>query len=401
MNARAALLGEIERRIRDTQKQMLARGMDLLIVYGNNKLVGSLRYLTDYFADRAGWISLARDHVEIVDGAAALLTPETGPVLLVDPGLMPTREICVSEIVGGDGFSAKAGDGLSLKNLQAVIAGAGTVRRVGIETFDKFPAPLLTGLKGAFPKIEFLRSTIVEELRLVKSDFDLARMREAAAIGDAAHGAVEEALRTQPGITELVLIRIAEAAMRDLNPIYEDSCTNSPSLICSGTAVAGTLLHLADGTKTIGRGDVVHWDICMRHQGYTIDTSRTRCIGPAPDSVRRAYDAVKEVHAAVIDAARPGIAAAELVAVAQSVARRHGHSLWNDFLGHGLGWDGHERPDMGIEDMPLIENMVLAIEPRLEVNGRFLVGNEDMVVVTPQGGRALTLFPTDPLELQA
>ncbi|MGA0565502.1 M24 family metallopeptidase [Ancylobacter sp. VNQ12] len=400
MTVHPALLSEIETRVTNTQRLMRERGLDLLIVYGNNKLIGSLRYLTDYFADRAGWISLGIDHVEIVDGAAAVLTPTSPPQLLVDPGLMPTREICVDTIIGGDGFAAKAGDGLSLRNLERAITEAGGVRTVGIETLDKFPAPLLLGLRASFPDIAFVRSTVVEELRLIKSRYDLDMMRRAAEIGDRAHAAVEEALRTRPGITELELIRIAEATMRLANPIYEDSCTNSPSLICSSSTIAGTLLHLASGDKRIGPGDVVHWDICMRYQGYTIDTSRTRAIGTAPDSVKRAYDAVKEVHAAIIAAARPGTPAVELVRVGEAVAQRRGHTLWNRFIGHGLGWDGHERPDMGIEEMPLAENMVLAIEPRLAVDGRHLVGNEDMVVVTPGGGCSLTHFPADPLELK-
>lgn len=399
MTVRPALLSEIEVRVKNAQRLMAARGIDLLIVYGNNKLIGSLRYLTDYFADRAGWISLGKDHVEIVDGAAAVLTPTTPPQLLVDPGLMPTREICVDTIIGGDGFAAKAGDGLSLKNLQRAISDAGSVRTVGIETLDKFPAPLLLALRTAFPDIDFVRSTVVEELRLIKSPYDLEMMRQAAKIGDLAHAAVENALRTRPHITELELIRIAEATMREKNPIYEDSCTNSPSLICTSSTVAGTLLHLA-GDKTIERGDIVHWDICMRHQGYTIDTSRTRAVGVAPDEVRRAYGVVKEIHGAIIEAAKPGTPAVDLVHVGEAVAQRHGHTLWNSFIGHGLGWDGHERPDMGIEDMPLAENMVLAIEPRLAVAGKHLVGNEDMVVVTPQGGQSLTHFPTDPLVLE-
>ena len=91
---------------------MAERGYDALIVYGNNKLSGSLRYLTDYFPDRAGWISLTGQESLIVDGAAAFVTQDDDPVLLVDPGLMPTREICVTNIMGGDGFAAKKGDGL-------------------------------------------------------------------------------------------------------------------------------------------------------------------------------------------------------------------------------------------------------------------------------------------------
>ena len=92
---------------------------------------------------------------------------------LVDPGLMPTREICVSEIMAGEGFAATKGDGLSVQNLEKLISDTGSVKRIGIETFDKFPAPIYAGIIEKFSDIEIVRSTIVEELRMVKSEFDL------------------------------------------------------------------------------------------------------------------------------------------------------------------------------------------------------------------------------------
>ena len=100
------LQSEIDKRIANTRVLMAERGYDALIVYGNNKLSGSLRYLTDYFPDRAGWISLTGTETAIVDGAGAFINANDPPVLLVDPGLMPTREICVSEIMAGEGFAA-------------------------------------------------------------------------------------------------------------------------------------------------------------------------------------------------------------------------------------------------------------------------------------------------------
>ena len=69
------------------------------------------------------------------------------------------------------------------------------------------------------------------------------------------------------------------------------------------------------------------------------------------------------------------------------------------FLGHGLGWDIHERPDMGVEELPLQENMVLAVEPRIAVDDTYLFGNDDMVHVTSEGGVSLTRFPKEPLEI--
>lgn len=394
------LQAEVNKRVENTRRLMAERGYDALIVYGNNKVSGSLRYLTDYFPDRAGWISLTGQESLIVDGAAAFLTQDDDPVLLVDPGLMPTREICVTNIMGGDGFAAKKGDGLCVENLEMLIRDTGTVQNIGIETYDKFPTPLYVGLKESFDNVEISRSTIVEELRMVKSEFDLEMFRKAGKIADLGHDTIVNILREDGiGKTELEIIRAAEHAMRCANPIYEDSCSSSPSLICTGYPVAGALLHLPSPAKAIERGNIVHWDICMRFEGYPVDNARTRSMGPPIETHRRAYEAVLEIQNAVIAAAKPGVLASGLVDLAVQMAEEREFELWDRFLGHGLGWDIHERPDMGIEELPLQENMVLAIEPRLAVDNTYLFGNEDMVHVTNEGGVSFSSFPKEPLEI--
>jgi Xaa-Pro aminopeptidase len=394
-----ALRAEVDRRVANAKAMMAKRDYDVLIVYGNNKLSGSLRYITDYFPDRAGWISLTGEETAIVDGAAAIITRDADPLLLVDPGLMPTREICVDTVIGGDGFAAKKGDGLSVENLERIIRDTGSVRTIGIETWDKFPTPLYLGLKESFGNVDIVRSTIIEELRLIKSDFDLEMMRRAAAVADLGHETFLAELEDGIGKTELQLIRATEHTMRSADPMYEDSCSSSPSLICTGFAFGGALLHLPSASKSVQRGNIVHWDICMRCEGYPVDTSRTRIVGKPTEKQVRAYDAILEIHQAVVDGAKPGVLASALVSTAETMAQDRGFRLWNRFLGHGLGWDIHERPDMGIEEMPLAENMVLAIEPRLSVDDVYLVGNEDMVQVTADGGLSLTAFPKEPFEL--
>lgn len=393
----SALRDEVNKRVDNTKQMMSERGYDALVVYGSNKVSGSLRYLTDYFPDRAGWISLSGTDTALVEGAAAVLTAKSETALLVDPGLMPTREICVDRVIGGDGFAAKLGDGLSVQNLVSTISEAGSVKCVGVETYDKFPAPLLLGLMEKFPDVEFVRSTIVEELRLVKSPFDLDMMRRAARVADLGHQTFFDALSDGIGKSELDLIRLTEHAMRSADPMYEDSCSSSPSLICTGHPIAGALLHVASPSKKIEAGDIVHWDICMRYEGYPVDSSRTRAVNHVSDEHRRCYDSILAIHAEVIASAKPGVLASDLVKIASKHAEKDGYTLWNRFLGHGLGWDIHERPDMGTEETPLAENMVLAIEPRLSNDDIYLLGNEDMVLVTPAGGVSLTKFPKEPL----
>lgn len=390
------LCKEVEMRVEKTREMMEKRGYDALVVYGDNKVCGSLRYLTDYFPDRAGWISLGPYETYLFEGAAFVLPLEGEPALMLDPGLMPGKEICVKNVLAG-GFSVAENAGLSGKNIAEFAKGA---KKIGIETYDRFPLPIYLELKEVLPKTELERSTVVEELRMIKSPLEIEIIKKAASVADIGSQVVFDSLKNGIGQTELELIRAAEHAMRMEDPIYEDACTGSPSLICSGTSVRDSMLHLPDPAKRIASGDSVHWDICLRYQGYPIDTSRTRVVGKATDEQKHAYEVSMRMHAAVLKAAQPGVKARDLVVLADKVAREGGFVLWDAFLGHGLGLDTHERPDLVVEETKLAANMVLAIEPRVSLNDTYLFGNEDMVLVTEAGGVPLTQFPKTPLEIE-
>jgi Xaa-Pro aminopeptidase len=387
---RALMRGEITRRLARVRRAMAERAYDALIVYGTNKVRGSLRYVTDYFPDRAGWVSLGATETYLFEGAAFVLPREGEGVLLCDPGLTPSKEVCADRVVTG-GFAASKDMGLSATSLRGLLRDC-AARRVGIESWERFPASLYLDLARALPNVEFTKSTIIEEVRFVKSPLEVELIRTGARIGDAAHAAVVAALRAGTP-TELHLIRVAEGIMRNADPIYEDMVSSSPSLICSGMPVAGSLLHHPRGWKKVEAGDVVHWDITSQHEGYAIDTSRTRVVGRPSDLQARAYRAVLMIFSEVLKAARPGVSAADLVTRAIDVARDCGFEFWGPFLGHGTGLEIHERPDLVREATPLQANMVLAIEPRLALENRWLVGVEDMVVVTEAGGVSLNRFP--------
>ena len=389
---------EIRRRLARVRAAMREKSYDALIVYGDNKVRGSLRYLTDYFPDRAGWVSLGATETYLFEGAAFVLSKEGEGVLLCDPGLTPSKEVFADKVVTG-GFAASKEVGLSASYLEGLLKDW-KARRAGIETWDRFPAPLYLDLAKRLPHTRLEKSTIVEELRLVKSPLELEIMSRGARNGDAAHAAVVASLK-KGAVTELEVIRMAEAVMRNADPVYEDMVSLSPSLICSGFPLAGSLLHHPRGWKRIEPGDVVHWDITSQYEGYAIDTSRTKTLGRPTDSQARVYQAVLTIFGEVLKAAKPGLPAVDLVTLAVRVARDCGFEFWGPFLGHGAGLDLHERPDLVREATLLQADMVLAIEPRLAIGEMYLMGVEDLVHVTESGGVSLNRFEKDPLALEA
>jgi Xaa-Pro aminopeptidase len=141
-------------------------------------------------------------------------------------------------------------------------------------------------------------------------------------------------------------------------------CAAHPISRCSGSS-PGT----PRGWKRIERGDLVHWTLPLSNEGYAIDTSRTKTIGPPTELQARAYGTVLRIFAEVLKAAKPGLPAVDLVTLAARVARDDGFEFRGPFLGHGAGMDLHERPDLVREATALQADMVLAIEPRLGNEG--------------------------------
>src|SRR5207247_11424351 len=142
---------------------------------------------------------------------------------------------------------------LSSRSLSKLCADKVPSGVIGIETWDRFP----TGLYSGLTQLEGVRlapSTVVEDLRLVKSDYEIGILRQAAAVGDKAHEVVVELLTSGKVMTEQELVRAAEYAIRRMDPVYEDSSSSGPAMICSGKAVGKSLLHRAHAATRIRCG---------------------------------------------------------------------------------------------------------------------------------------------------
>lgn len=395
--SRSILKAEVSNRLKAARSAMAEAGLSGLLVYGDNKLYGSLRYLTGVFPDRAGWISPTADVRYIFEGGLILVPAEGEPTLLLEPGLTLAQEPYVDDVRAG-GLGSSPDDGLTPATLVGLLKEKVPSGVVGIEAWYRFPTGLYAALKEQPPGLTLAPASIVEELRLVKSEYEIGILRKAAAVGDRGHEVMVKALTSGSPKSEQELMREVEYAMRQLDPVYEDSCSSSPSMICSGPAVGNSLLYPPQPDRRVGPGAVIHWDLAMRHRGYAVDTSRTRVVGKATAQQKHAFEAVSGVMDEVMAAIRPGLKASELVDLAVRVARSNGYELWDRFLGHGVGMDAHERPDMGREETPFAAGMIIAIEPRV-VDGDRIFGTENSVLVTAYGGEALNKFPVGPLEL--
>lgn len=233
----------------------------------------------------------------------------------------------------------------------------------------------------------------VENLRSVKSDAEIAVMRQAA---DIACACLEETFPlVKPGVREAELAAELEYRFRlrgAEGPAFE-------TIVASGPRSA--LPHARASNKTLGKNELVVFDLGAILRGYSSDLTRTVFLGRAPVRVRQWYRAVVEAQHAARDALRPGVKAETVDAAARQVLRKAG--LAGQFVhstGHGLGLEVHEVPRLGRGDRtPLNAGNVVTIEPGIYVEGVGGIRIEDDAVVRPGGAEVITRTSQEFFEL--
>ncbi len=224
---------------------------------------------------------------------------------------------------------------------------------------------------------------LVERLRRVKDEEEVAALARAAAIADAALAEAGELVR--PGTTEAEVAKAVEAAIR-----RHGGEGPSFSTIVAGGAWAA-LPHAYPRAVPFREGDSVVIDMGGVWQGYCSDLTRTFVAGRMEPKFAGVYGVVLEAQLAAIEGIRSGMTGEEAYRLAADVIERHGYGeYFTHGLGHGVGLDVHEDPYLGPKSEDRLEDgMVFTIEPGIYIPGWGGVRIEDMVVL--EGGRARVL----------
>lgn len=146
--------------------------------------------------------------------------------------------------------------------------------------------------------------------------------------------------------------------------------------------------------RKLGENEFLLIDYGGRFGGYPADITRTFCSGTPTAEMQRIYDTVLAANQAGIAAVKPGVACGDVDRAAREVIEAAGYGQYFIHrLGHGLGLEGHELPQMapGVDDV-LEVGMVFTVEPGIYVPGLGGVRIEDNVVVTEDGVRVLTSY---------
>jgi Xaa-Pro aminopeptidase len=225
-------------------------------------------------------------------------------------------------------------------------------------------------------------------LRSVKSPDEVDRLRSAAAAADEAMRSITA--ERLSGRTEL---EVSRRVREHLLAAGHDEA--GFAIVASGPNAASP--HHTPGDRVIEEGDAIVLDIGGTRAGYCSDTSRTAFVGEPPAEFAALYAVLREAQRAACEAVRPGIAAAEVDAVARDLIDDAGYG--EGFIhrtGHGIGMETHEEPYIVASNRePLVEGNAFSVEPGIYIAGHWGARIEDIVVCTADGGERLNTSSTE------
>jgi Xaa-Pro aminopeptidase len=286
-----------------------------------------------------------------------------------------------------------AGSGLKIiiarRSLEeAILPRLAKLRRIGFEN-NRVSYRAWEHLNRSLPLGAALEplGNVIEQRRMVKSESEIAAIRESVNINSQAFAAA--AARFRPGITESDFAAEIEYQMRLLG-------ADKPAF---DTIVAfrqrSALPHARPGSNRIDGNGILLVDMGTFRGGYASDMTRCLHLGKPSAKMRGLYQAVLDAQLAGVDAVRPGITAGSIDVRIRRVLRKHGlDKAFTHSSGHGLGLEIHEPPRLGRKDpTPLQPGMTITVEPGVYLEGFGGVRIEDTVLTTPTGVEILT--PTD------
>jgi Xaa-Pro aminopeptidase len=230
---------------------------------------------------------------------------------------------------------------------------------------------------------------LVEGLRAVKESDEIAAMRAAAMLADAAFEALIAGGLI--GRTERDLAVELEFDMRRRGaerPSFD-------AIVASGPH--GALPHATPRDVEVRRGELVVIDWGAQLEGYCSDSTRTVAAGALDDHGREIYQLVLEAQINGLHAVAVGATGQAVDAVARQIIADAGHGdHFGHGLGHGVGLEVHEAPRLGQRSEAVLEaGNVVTVEPGVYLPGELGVRIEDLVLVTEHGGETLNGLTKD------
>ncbi|OPZ24820.1 MAG: Methionine aminopeptidase 1 [Deltaproteobacteria bacterium ADurb.BinA179] len=220
---------------------------------------------------------------------------------------------------------------------------------------------------------------------IIKSEYEIAIMREANRILAQLFEHISPMIL--PGISTIELDKEAELFIRSHGALpafkgYRDY----PATLC--TSVNDEVVHGIPGPRVLQSGDIISIDVGALFDGFYSDAARTFPVGTISPQAKKLIEVTKESLDAGISQAVPGNHLSDISAAVQKVVEEGGFSVVRDFVGHGIGRNLHEAPQIPNfgrrgKGPVLQEGMTLAIEPMVNAGTyKVLIQSDGWTAVT-------------------
>lgn len=357
------------------QAAMAAAGLDCLIVWANAASYASITWLTAF---------------EPVHGNAFAVLHQDGRLIVTMDGTLHCEPMhsmvwtCLAEDLRIS-LGPLYGEPPEKAALLAAEAAQGA-KHVGVAGLAQMPERLAGALRSIHPTLKAADSIILDQ-RLIKSAAEIALMRQAGEIADAAFAAVFDAIAA--GVEDYAVAAAAVGTMRGLGA-YEafETCVVGPPHV--------GLKHGYPSGRRLAEGDMLFLDLGARVEGYCSDVSRCTIVGPASGEKRELLEMGLAIHEAGLEAIGPG---RPVRGIAERLKKAVAGTRWAPYFypegfGHGVGLDLFEGPGGLFEGSNrfLEPGMTIAYEPMIVVEGLGTGVVEDTLLVTETGFEPLNHF---------
>ena len=202
-----------------------------------------------------------------------------------------------------------------------------------------------------------------------KSPSEIEKMRAANAL--VADVLAELAAMVAPGVTTRDLDAVAEKLVREAGaePAFK-GYRGYPSTLCA--SVNEQVVHGIPSARPLGAGDIISLDMGVKLNGFYGDSAVTVPVGPVSDEAAKLLRVTREALEKGIAQVRVGGRVSDIGHAIQEHVEAAGFSVVREFVGHGIGAQLHEEPQIANYGEPgrgprLAEGMVLAIEPMVNM----------------------------------
>lgn len=234
---------------------------------------------------------------------------------------------------------------------------------------------------------------LVEQLRLLKDEGEIQKIRKAAEIADSAFTHILSYIK--PGVTENEVALELEYTMRKLGA----SAPSFDTIVASGYRSA--MPHGRASNKKIEAGELVTLDFGAVCEGYVSDMTRTVAVGEISPKLHEIYRVCLEAQQKGVEELGPGMTGQEADALCRDYITFRGYGdAFGHATGHGIGLDIHEGPTLSLNSEIILQpGMVVTVEPGIYLPGVGGVRIEDDLLITEDGSEIITKSKKELIQL--